>query len=244
MSAAEMMKKYVINRRTGMALAGNVVLALGVAAFRLSGMGNDPFSGMTMAVAGATGVAYPTVQALINVVLFGIQVVLGRELIGEGSVINAFLLACIVQFFYGILTGFTGGQMNGTTIGSLPMQLICVVIGVLVASLGLSLYQSADAGVSPYDALSLIAARRQKKIPYFWLRMATDVTCAVICFAFGGIIGLGTLVSTFGFGPFIGFFNRTVTAKLLGQEGSSAESAQKSGKRVSRRGQRRAAQVM
>ena len=38
--------KYVV-----VMLIGNIILGLGIAIFKLSGLGNDPFSGMAMALA-------------------------------------------------------------------------------------------------------------------------------------------------------------------------------------------------
>lgn len=61
----------------------------------------------------------------------------------------------------------------------------------------------------------MIIAGRQKRIPYFWCRVITDAFCAVVCFVFGGIIGLGTVFSAFGFGPFIQFFNTHVSEKIV-----------------------------
>ena len=77
------------------------------------------------------------------------------------------------------------------------------------------MYQLPDVGVSPYDSLSLIMAKRIKRMPYFWCRMITDGVCALICFVTGGLVGIGTLVAAFGFGPFIQFFNIHFTEKLL-----------------------------
>ena len=73
----------------------------------------------------------------------------------------------------------------------------------------------ADEGVAPYDSLSLIMTERWPKIPYFWHRMSNDVLCALICYLTGGVIGIGTLVTAFGLGPVIHFFNRHFTGKLL-----------------------------
>ena len=42
--------KYVV-----VMLIGNVILGLGIAIFKLSGLGNDPFSGMVMALADMCG---------------------------------------------------------------------------------------------------------------------------------------------------------------------------------------------
>ena len=45
--------------------------------------------------------------------------------------------------------------------------------------------------------------------------MSNDVLCALICYLAGGVIGIGTLVTAFGLGPVILFFNRVFTGKLL-----------------------------
>ena len=81
---------------------------------------------------------------------------------------------------------------------------------MIVCCFGLSMYQTADLGVSPYDSMALILDRRLPRVPYFWCRIFTDGLCALVCYLAGGIVGLGTLVTAFGFGPVIAFFNRFV----------------------------------
>ena len=95
------------------------------------------------------------------------------------------------------------------------LQLIILIVGLLICGLGLSLYQKSEMGTAPFDAFALILDKRLKKIPYFWCRMLCDGSCALVCFLAGGLIGPGTLLSAFGFGPVIAFFNRTVSEPLL-----------------------------
>ena len=85
---------------------------------------------------------------------------------------------------------------------------------VLVVAFGCSLYQTADLGVAPYDALSLMMADRLP-VPYFGCRVFTDALCAVITFVSGGLIGLGTLICAFGLGPFVQFFSKNFSEKVL-----------------------------
>ena len=94
------------------------------------------------------------------------------------------------------------------TADTLPVQLVWVAVGVLVVAFGCSLYQTADLGVAPYDALSLMMADHLP-VPYFGCRVFTDALCAVITFVSGGLIGLGTLICAFGLGPFVQFFSKT-----------------------------------
>ena len=205
------LKTYFQNagrKRIAMSLAGNLLVGIGVAIFKFSALGNDPFNGMNMALADLFQVPYPTLQIMVNILFFAIQLLAARELIGFGTVINIFLIGYIVNFTYGLLVRSLGSP------GSFAIQLLAMVTGMLICSLGLSLYQCSEMGTVPYDALALILDRKLKKLPYFWCRILCDGSCALVCFLAGGIVGLGTLVSAFGFGPVIAFFNRTVSEPM------------------------------
>lgn len=190
-------------------MVGNIFLGMGISVFKFSGMGNDPFSGMVMALADCVKIEYANFLVIVNLCIFLVELLLGREFIGVGTIVNAFILGYIVTFFYNILmTCFPSPEQ-------LAMRVIIVLIGVVVASFGISLYQTPNVGTAPYDSLSLMASKHFPKIPYFWYRIATDGICALICFGAGGIIGLGTLATAFGFGPVIDFFNVHFTRKLF-----------------------------
>ena len=196
--------KYVV-----VMLIGNIILGLGIAIFKLSGLGNDPFSGMVMALAECVGIEYARFLILLNLGFFVIEIIWGRKLIGLGTIINALFLGYFVTFFYNLITSVIDAP------DQMAMQVVTVFIGVIITSLGISMYQLPKQGVAPYDSISLIMTERWPKIPYFWHRMSNDVLCALICYLTGGVIGIGTLVTAFGLGPVIHFFNRHFTGKLL-----------------------------
>ena len=196
--------KYVV-----VMLIGNIILGLGIAIFKLSGLGNDPFSGMVMALAECVGIEYARFLILLNLGFFVIEIIWGRKLIGLGTIINALFLGYFVTFFYNLITSVIDAP------DQMAMQVVTVFIGVIITSLGISMYQLPKQGVAPYDSISLIMTERWPKIPYFWHRMSNDVLCALICYLTGGVVGIGTLVTAFGLGPVIHFFNRVFTGKLL-----------------------------
>lgn len=210
------MKGYINKidpKRLIIMVIGNVFLGMGISIFKLSGMGNDPFSGMVMALADSTGITYANFLILLNLVLFVIQLITGRKFIGAGTFVNAILLGYIVTFFHSTWLNLLGEPQL------FWQQVVTVAIGVVICSFGVSMYQTSDVGVAPYDSLSLIMKKNFPKISYFWHRMFTDAFCALICFLAGGIIGLGTMVSVFGLGPIIQFFDVNFTRKLLGIKG-------------------------
>ena len=122
------------------------------------------------------------------------------------KVLNSYL------FFYNIW------DFIFTKPGVLLTRISVMVIGVIICSLGVSMYQRPDVGVSPYDSLSLIMDKKLPKISYFWCRMSNDVICALVAYFAGGLVGIGTVIAAFGLGPIVHFFNIYVTDKLLKTE--------------------------
>lgn len=208
-------KKIGWKRLVSMIL-GNTLLGMGISIFKFSGLGNDPFSGMVMALSDNAGIKYAVFLMFLNIFIFVLQFILGKEFIGAGTIFNALFLGYITTFFYELWLFL----FDKPTI--FPIQIFIMLIGTIVTGLGLSMYQTPNVGISPYDSLSVIMSKRIKKISYFWHRIFTDSICALICFFAGGIaggeIGLGTLVSAFGLGPVINFFDTQFTRKLFDKD--------------------------
>ena len=132
----------------------------------------------------------------------------GRKYIGLGTFVNGICIGYIVTAFYDPIHAHFGDAP------SLAVQLAWVIAAVLVTALGASLYQTADLGIAPYDYLSL-GLRDYTPCPYFGCRIFTDALSALLCWLLGGLVGLGTLICAFCLGPFIQFFDRTFSQKVL-----------------------------
>lgn len=192
---------------------GNIILGMGVGLFLATATGCDPFNGMNVEVAKFLPLSYATYQLLVNLVLFAVEFAFGRSLIGCGTILNACFLGYINSFFYSLFSGLFGSEL------SLMLRLVGVLLAVVLCSFGLSLYQTPNAGVAPYDSLPIILHGRFPRASYFWWRMLCDVTCATVCLLAGGLasgnLGIGTLICAFCFGPVIQFFNSTFTRKHI-----------------------------
>lgn len=209
------MKEYLnsigMRRIVGMVL-GNIILGIGIAVFRTSLLGNDPYSAMLMAGADCLPLTYSTLMLIVNAGVFIIEFLWGRHFIGIGTFVNWFLLGYVASFFIDIFAAMQIPQRG------MAVRLLTVAVGVLIVSAGVSLYQSADLGIAPYDSVSIIISEHCP-LPYFWCRLATDVVCTAVCFALGGIVNVGTAVCAFGLGPFIHFFDAHLSKRALGMDG-------------------------
>ena len=202
-------QKITLRRILGM-IAGVVIIGIGIAVFKFSRLGNDSISALNLRLAELVGLPFSIENVLMNLCLFVPQLLWGRRYIGLGTIINSFCIGFIVTFTGDAMTAVFGSA------DTLPVQLLWVAVAVLVIALGCSLYQTADLGVAPYDALSLVMSEKLKKVPYFWCRIFTDAVCTLIAFLLGGIVGIGTLVCALGLGPFISFFDRHISRRLCG----------------------------
>ncbi len=204
--------KNLTGKKIAGVILGNLILGIGVALLKVSQMGNDPYSACNMAISDVIGMWLGTYQLIINVVLFVIQLLWGRKYIGFGTVINLFLLGYVVQFSakgWEIIIG------DGDDF-SFPVKIIVMIVALIILSFGLSMYQTANMGVSPYDYLAL-GFTDKLKTSYSLNRIITDAGCVLIIVAAVLLkftdwthshLGIGTVICAFCLGPLVGAFTR------------------------------------
>lgn len=190
-----------LRTRLALCIVGNLILGLGVALTKLAAFGTDPFNGMCMAVSDRIGLPYAVYTPIFNFVLFGFELLFGRKYIHIGTFVNWFLLCYAVSFFL-----WVADLLGCTAVSGWVPRLAVLAVGLIVISFGLALYQRADLGVAPYDAIPLMVCDRWPPVPFFWARVALDgLSTAVIVLA-GGVAGLGTLLTALALGPVVDFF--------------------------------------
>lgn len=138
--------KPTARRVVGM-VAGIVIIALGIALFKQSHLGNDSISALNMRLAELLGISLGTQNLCANILFFLLEFWFGRKYIGLGTFVNGICIGYIVTAFYDPIHAHFGDAP------SLAVQLAWVIAAVLVTALGASLYQTADLGIAPYDYL-------------------------------------------------------------------------------------------
>ena len=190
--------KPTARRVVGM-VAGIVIIALGIALFKQSHLGNDSISALNMRLAELLGISLGTQNLCTNLLFFLLEFWFGRKYIGLGTFVNGICIGYIVTAFYDPIHSHFGDAPS---------------LAVPVTARGASRSQTADLGIAPYDYLSL-GLRDYTPVPYFGCRVFTDALCALLCWLLGGLVGIGTLICAFCLGPFIQFFNGLVSERVL-----------------------------
>jgi len=188
--------------RTSKVIFGLLLYALGILLTIHANIGLAPWDAFSIGISGVTNISYGNVTIITGIIILIVLVVLLKEKIGVGTVLNTILIGIfvdIVQSFNIIpyMTNFISG-------------ILMLLLGQVVISLATYFYISPGLGCGPRDTLMVALGKKFPNIPIGAIRGSIEGTVLVIGWILGAKVGLGTVVSVFG----IGFIMQT-TFKLL-----------------------------
>lgn len=186
-------------RRLLMTLFGVVVSAVSVGFFRQAAFGTDPFQCLCAGLDNVIPISFGTLYVIINLALLCVMFFTSRKFIGVATFINMFLTGYVVEFSESVIHGLFGDP-------SMIGRIIYLIIGIVVMCLASAFYFTANLGVSTYDFIALRLAEIQKKVPFRFIRICTDLICVAVGFALGFVPGIGTVITAFFMGPLISWF--------------------------------------
>ncbi len=209
-------------KRILMSLLGVIICAISVGVFKIAALGVDPFQTLMAGLDKLIPIDFGTLYVIVNLILLTFSLIVDRHNIGIATFINLFLLGYITDFTYNFL-------QTVIVEPSMLVRAICLAVGIIVICFGSALYMTADLGVSTYDAVAIVMARKWKVAQFQYCRIITDVICVVLgvsLFLLAGgtwgavptIAGVGTIITAFFMGPVIELFNRTVARPMLGEQ--------------------------
>ena len=213
-----MSEKRIFARRLWMSLAGVVLTAFAVAMFKTAALGVDPFQSFVSGMDAVLPISYGTVYMLMNLAFLCFGLIFDRHYLGLATFINLFLLGYMVEFFQKLCFG-------SLTRPAVAVQWLLFAVAFVLLCFSASLYITADLGVSTYDTVALILTNRFHLGKFKFVRITTDVICVAAGVALyvasqgteglGSVVGVATIVTALGMGPFIDWFNRKLSQPLL-----------------------------
>ncbi len=196
-------------KRLLMMLAGNLLIGVGVAFYRISGFGADPYTCMNLGVSGFLGMSFGNWQLLMNIILLAAVWFTVRNCIGLGTLVNMVFVGYTADFLCWLLLEQLGLSVD------MSLRIVFLLLGMLFLSFGCACYMSAEMGIAPYDSAAFIITKYAgERVSFRAARIATDVTVVIVgivfCVAGGNSVwqaaGLGTVICAFCNGPLIQYF--------------------------------------
>lgn len=206
-------------KRILMSLIGTIILSVSIGIFKYVSLGVDPFQSLMGGLDLLIPLSFGTLYVIVNTILLIFSFLFDKSKIGIATFINLFLLGYIADF-----TQNTLGRLIPSP--GLGLRILLMMIAIVVICFAISLYMTADLGVSTYDAIAIILAEKWHFAKFQFCRIFTDVICVIlgvaIFFLAGGtlstlssIVGIGTIITAFFMGPFINLFNEKVAKPIL-----------------------------
>jgi uncharacterized membrane protein YczE len=208
-------------KRILMSVFGVVICGISVGFFKRATFGVDPFQSLMSGLESVLPISFGTLYVIVNACLLVFALINDRHRIGIATVINLFLLGYIADYSHQFL-------LRCIPEAGLLMRIVLLIIAIVVMCLASAFYFTADMGVSPYDAVSLIIAYKWKAAPFRYCRIISDLICVVtgiFLFYLSGqplsnlaeMVGPGTIITAFFMGPLIEFFNVHVAQPFLNE---------------------------
>ena len=164
-------------------------------------IGVSPWDVLNLGLSKTFGILYGTASITVSLTVLLIDVLL-REPIGLAMFIDAFVVGKSVDFF----NWLNPVPQSHSLLLSIPMM----VAGLFILAYTQYTYMIASLGCGPRDTLMVGLAKRVPKVPIGVVSIALLSTVTFIGWLLGGPVGIGTLISTFGFGPIMQFAFHTV----------------------------------
>lgn len=186
-------------KRTVAFFLGLFIVQVGVSIFLCMNIGSDPFTLFTQGVSRVLHVSPGMANRILTFLLLVLVLCIDKKEISIGTILAMICAGNFLDFSLGILTPLLS---FATT---LPLKIFFYLIGCITIAIGFPILKCADYGVAPNDSVYFVMVEKLKK-PYGIIRMALDCVYMVLGFLFGGIIGLGTIISIFLTGPIMQVF--------------------------------------
>ena len=181
----------------GLGIAFQIRAVLGLAPWDVFGQGLSNLTGLSFGLS--------TVLASALILLLWIPL---KQMPGLGTVFNALLIGPFVD----LSLRFVPSAAEW----GLAAQIGWYVLGMAIIALGTGLYIGARLGPGPRDGLMTGSVKRFNK-PVWLVRTIIEGGATVIGLAFGGPVGLGTLIFVLGIGPMVQVSMRAFG--LVGRDG-------------------------
>lgn len=190
---------HMIRRLIALVLS-TCLMGVGVAIFNQLGFGTDPCSVLNLAISRLIGWSFGNWQLTMNVILLLLLILLGEiRRIGLGSVANMVLVGYAADAATWVLNRVH--PLYGETF---LVKLAVFAPTMLLFLIAVAFYMVVDLGTAPYDAIPMVIADRQRRLPFSAVRMLWDLSILTLGFLCGGVVGLVTLVTGFCLGPLYG----------------------------------------
>ena len=201
-----MNRTTVIIKKLTIYLLGLFLLALGATFSILAGIGVSPVTSLPYALELITNVSVGVMTVIANILFIIIQAILLRQIDWKD-----FFIQFIISFIFGSFMDLTIWLTHGLPVNnSIWLIIVYLILSLLIVSIGLLFYFTANLPTMPYDSLTNVIANKwsmvfgKAKIMSDMLNVFISLILCLVFIHSIGSIGIGTFIAAYGIGKIIG----------------------------------------
>ncbi|WP_010677795.1 YczE/YyaS/YitT family protein [Bacillus timonensis] len=188
----------MIVRRITFFCIGLFILAFGISLMIIADVGAGAWDALNVGLSESMGLTVGNWVIVVGSIVMFVNAILLKERPAFLSIGTIIVIGFFIDFW--LLVALKNVNLEG-----LFMQILVLLGGLVIASFGVSVYLQAKFPLSPLDNLMLAISKRFK-LKVGISKTIGEATGLVLALLFGGPIGIGTVIVTFGIGPIIQFF--------------------------------------
>lgn len=194
-----------------LALAGILLVGVGISFNAAASLGNDPIGIVYDGIRNAAGLSLHQLgmaSNITNIVLLVIVFFAGRRYVNIGTLIYLAPYGVVVSLGSWLYPLIFRSQ-------TLVTQICGATIGCMLLYTGVAMFIVADIGLDPFTGFVMVIQDAVKK-EYRYVKIAFDVCCVALGFLLGGKLGVITIITALVAGPLIQFL-AGIIKKLIGR---------------------------
>ncbi len=175
----------------GRLMIGLYLVGLGLAMMIHTGLGVPPWDVLTQGLQHQTGLSFGVAATIISAIVLMLWIPI-KQKPGIGTLVNAMAIGPFADWNAPFMPKLDGFGWN----------LLWLILGLVVISMGSGLYISAHLGGGPRDGL-MVGLTRVSGWPFWLVRTLGEAIVLITGWALGGTAGLGTALFAIGIGYFL-----------------------------------------
>ncbi|WP_456275994.1 YczE/YyaS/YitT family protein [Bacillus sp. AK128] len=179
-------------------LIGLLILSLGVAFTIQSNLGAGPWDALNVGLSTTFGLTVGSWVIIVGLILIIVNAVLLKERPDVLAVFTIVIVGALIDFW--LL--FILHQLEPTTFIN---QLMVMALGLILLSLGISIYLQAKFPIIPIDKF-MLAIQHRLNVNLMVAKTIGELTALILALIFGGPIGVGTIIIALSVGPLVQLF--------------------------------------
>ncbi|WP_121664443.1 YczE/YyaS/YitT family protein [Metabacillus litoralis] len=186
-------------------LIGLFLMGFGVTLTIKADLGAGAWDALNVGLSNVIGLTVGSWVIIIGVILIFINALIVRGKPKFLAVVTILLIGFSVDFWLIVV-------MSNVHLSTLLLQVISLIAGIILISIGVAMYLQTKFPANPIDQL-MISLHERFHLNFMIAKTIGEVTALILAFILQGPIGVGTIIITFLIGPMIQWINKPMTKR-------------------------------